>query len=122
MMMHLPLLLSLVADPTDPLIDETHACVVAWGDQHDDDMFMEITEPRILRRCDELLVALDYATPPDSIRVRLGGEMLAFTVEVALLDEDGEVVVSVESEGPPCECGPEKTTDFVMQHITQAVN
>jgi len=116
----LPLLLFMA--PVDaPLPEDVHACVVQWSEQHDDEMFIEITEPRILKRCDELLVAMEFEAPPNSIRVELDGEMLAFTAKISILDEDGVATGMLESVGPPCECGPGKTADFVMKNLAQLV-
>ena len=117
-----PLLLALLlssAAPEEYPPEPPSPCAISWSIEHGT-QFVELTQPRIERRCTELVASLDYDAAAGSILVEIGGEMAAFTVAVRLL-EGGEVVEEVLSKGDVCECGGNDLALFAMKRVASAI-
>ena len=95
-------------------------CTISWSTDQGS-QFVELTQPRIERRCRELVATLDYEIEPGAIEVDIGGEIAAFTVAVRLV-EDGEVVEEVIAGEEVCECGGNDLALFAMKRVATAID
>lgn len=117
-----PILLALLlssAAPEEYPPEPPSPCAISWSTEQGT-QFVELTQPRIERRCRELVATLDYEVAPGSIVVEFGGEIAAFTVTVRLVEE-GEVVAEVPAGEEICECGGNDLALFAMKRVAAVI-
>lgn len=118
----LSLLLAAALAPDEVDVDDIpqtpQPCSVEWASDAFPD-FVEITEPRIHQRCQDLVETLEFEGDPGSIEVEILGELLQFQVKVSLVRGDERVY-----EGMPtdvCECGSNELATATMKEVVAAI-
>lgn len=119
----LALLLAAALAPEEPETDvddfpePPNPCTVEWDDDISPN-FIELTEPRILRRCSDLADTMNYDGPPESIHIDVTGELAKFHARVSITN-DGELIYDSEPS-EVCECGPSELATLAMQRVVVA--
>ena len=107
-------------DTSDDLSTPPSPCAIQWAPSSEDyPMFVDLTEPMLLRQCEDISAVLDYEGPPESLVIHISGDHLEFRVLVSITD--GEATLFESAPTDVCECGSKELTTLAMQQVVAAV-